>query len=527
MSWSQETLDAVAARLAADELAGALPAVAKLLGSEVPLFRMGLALCEADQPWLRVLEAVGHSGGPAQGAGARMPLEGTANGAAVASGEPIISWRLPAGRDYPEVRRLLQAGAAAYVCQPLSTGRERVGTLNLALREIPSDEAAFLAAVQRVARLLAMTVERDRLQAELRQLREALRERSSQPNGSGSGDTDLEPVAESPAARRTLRDIERVAVTDAHVLLTGPTGSGKEVLARYLHRMSPRSAGPFVVINCAALPESLAESELFGHRRGAFTGAASDHRGLFERASGGTLFLDEVGELSDRSQARLLRALQERAITPLGAERAVAADARIVAATNRDLMAMVRDQQFRLDLYHRLIAFPILVPALAERKDDIPELVRRFLADACQRMGRQPPEIPEGVMQALVWRDYPGNVRELRHLVERSLLCSSDRLQLPAEELPAVVTTSPADADQWPTLEEVQRQHIEATLRHTGGKFYGAGGAAELLDLAPSTLKSRMERFGLWQRHVAANMTDQLPRESNNRGRALSAHSAP
>lgn len=506
-----DCLEQAALALASEDFQHSLPKLVAQCERCLPVFRIGVAVAEPGQPFLRVLDTFGAPGGPAAaGVGARMPLEGTANGEVCRTGRPVIAMPIEgAAESLMEVSRLKLAGARAYICLPLIYGSETLGTFNLALTEVPPDRDAVISSLERLARLIAGALSRERLNREVLRLTEALRRRSEALDADLDRVGGFEPVARSTAFRRAISDVERVAVTDTHVLLTGPTGSGKEILARHLHRSSRRAEGPFVTVNCAALPESLAESELFGHRRGAFTGASADHRGVFERASGGTLFLDEVGDLSDRSQARLLRALQERTITPLGSERPVTADARIVVATNRDLMGMVRDGNFRLDLYHRLIAFPIVVPSLAERRDDIPDLIERFLTAACARANRSIPEIPPAMMHALCQRDYPGNVRELRNLVERSLIFSDQRLLLPPEELPAVSSdprsAAAAPARGWPDLDQVAARHIEATLFHTQGKFYGKGGAAELLGLAPSTLKSRMEKLGIWARRGAAD----------------------
>ena len=300
----------------------------------------------------------------------------------------------------------------------------------------------------------------------------------------------------SPAMRRCLERVHAVAAYDTPVLVTGPSGAGKELVARRIHAMSPRSNGPFVELNCGAIPESLAESELFGHRRGAFTGATVDRDGVFARARGGTLLLDEVGELPKSTQVKLLRVLQEGTFTPIGAERTQRTDARVIAATHRDLAARVRDGAFREDLFYRLAVFEVRVPSLVERPEDFPRLVRHILARVAARMGRLPPSVPRPVMARLAAHDWPGNVRELENALEGALVMSKGAsLEVPL--LLGPQTRSPTLSDRVEPLDVTIRAAIEAALRRTKGKIYGEGGAAQLLELKPGTLQSKMRKLGI------------------------------
>jgi transcriptional regulator with GAF, ATPase, and Fis domain len=304
----------------------------------------------------------------------------------------------------------------------------------------------------------------------------------------------VDDTMRSPAMRRCLERAHAVAPYDTPVLVTGPSGAGKELVARGIHARSSRVTGPFVMLNCGAVPESLAESELFGHRRGAFTGATADHKGLFERATGGTLLLDEVGELSARMQVKLLRVLQEGTFTAVGAEREQHSDARVIAATHRDLAALVTDGSFREDLYYRLAVFEVRVPGLAERPEDFAALVRRVLARTAARMGRDAPSVPRDVMRQLALHDWPGNVRELENVLEGALVMSrGNRLAVPL--LLGSAPTRAGERQPVGPLEHSVRTAIETALQQTKGKLYGPGGAAELLDLKPGTLQSKMRKL--------------------------------
>jgi PAS domain S-box-containing protein len=298
-------------------------------------------------------------------------------------------------------------------------------------------------------------------------------------------------LGRSRAIAKALEQAKAVAPTDSAVLITGETGTGKELLARTIHEMSPRAARPMVTVNCAALPPGLIESELFGREKGAFTGASSRQKGRFETADGSTLFLDEVAELPLELQAKLLRVLQDGCFERLGSAQTVSVDVRVIAATNRDLAEMVGAGRFRSDLYYRLRVFPIEVPPLRERAEDIPGLVWDAVRSFAQKVGKTIDSIPPDTMRRLQEHPWPGNVRELRNVMERAVIVSADRTLSVAFEL--------ADAREGPpvTLEDAERRHILATLERTGWRIDGEGGAAQRLAVNRSTLQSMMKRLGI------------------------------
>ena len=310
-------------------------------------------------------------------------------------------------------------------------------------------------------------------------------------------------VAAGPEMRAVfLETLPLVARHDTTVLLLGETGTGKEVAARRLHALSPRAGRPFLQINCGALPEGLVESALFGHERGAFTGALARHKGLFERAHGGTLLLDEVGELSRPAQVKLLRVLEGKTFERLGGEATLRADVRVVSATHRPLAEMVAEGSFREDLYYRLAVFPIVLPPLRARPFDLAPLVHALAAKLAQRLGRPAPRITEETLGRLREHPFPGNVRELENVLERALITSPEgALELP-RDFGAPLAASPLAASagasgQAPSYEEATRSVLKAALASSGGRIYGPGGAAERLGLPPSTLQSKLKRLGL------------------------------
>jgi PAS domain S-box-containing protein len=312
-----------------------------------------------------------------------------------------------------------------------------------------------------------------------------------------------EIIGQSPAILKAKRLVEQVAATDATVLILGETGVGKELFARAIHNLSWRRERPLIKVNCAALPSSLIESELFGHEKGAFTGATARRAGRFELANGGTIFLDEVGELPIELQAKLLRVIQEGEFERLGGSQTIRTDVRIVAATHRDLRAMIQAGTFREDLFYRINVFPVNVPALRDRRLDIPQLVTHFVRKFAKQQGKTIESVPDTVQSSLLQYEWPGNIRELENVIERAVILSNDRtlrfdgaIALPGRAVPAAAVAAPAEADRR-TLEDVERTHILNVLRQTSWRIAGEQGAARILGLHPNTLRSRMEKLGV------------------------------
>jgi DNA-binding NtrC family response regulator len=313
-----------------------------------------------------------------------------------------------------------------------------------------------------------------------------------------------EIVGTSAPLRAVLNQVEVVAPTDSTVLILGETGTGKELIVRAIHNVSSRSNRPFVKLNCAAIPSGLLESELFGHEKGAFTGAVAQKIGRFELAQGGTLFLDEVGDIPLELQPKLLRVLQEQEFERLGSTRTIRVDVRLVAATNRDLAQMAVEKQFREDLYFRLNVFPIRVPPLRERAGDIPLLVRHYVDKYAQRMNKQIETIPEAAMAAFCRYSWPGNIRELQNFIERAVILTPDSvLKIQISDLQDSIPIASTTAN---TLEDVEREHILHALRETDGVIGGRHGAAARLGLKRTTLLSKMERLGISRRRKYASL---------------------
>ena len=395
------------------------------------------------------------------------------------------------------------------MCHIALAGRNRtVGLLTLArMAQVPFS-ARDLEFLSLIANQIAIAVENALAYREIAELKDRLAEEKVYLEDEIRSELNFEEiVGRSAALRRVLQEIETVSPTDSTVLIYGETGTGKELIARAIHNLSARTKSNFVKLNCAAIPTGLLESEMFGHEKGAFTGAVAQRVGRFELAHRGTVFLDEVGEIPLELQPKLLRVLQEREFERLGSSRTLYTDARLIAATNRDLADMVEDQRFRADLFYRLNVFPVHVPALRERQDDIPLLVRHFVQHFARKMGKVVDTIPAETMNALVRYHWPGNIRELQNLVERAVILSPGPvLRVPLSDLhaqPAGSAAAPASRKS-ETLEEVERRYILETLDATDWVISGPRGAATTLGLKRSTLQARMDKLGIRRARTAA-----------------------
>ena len=391
-------------------------------------------------------------------------------------------------------RNFLAEGLKSLCCVPLLRPEGPLGVLVLGSTRKGAFQSDDLKILEQIAAQLALAIENRRAASEIQTLRERLNQERKYLEGTIRAEGDFaEIVGESPALQQMLDQVSTVASSEATVLILGETGTGKELIARAIHRMSSRKHGPFVKLNCAAIPTGLLESELFGHEKGAFTGAVSQKIGRIELATGGTLFLDEIGEIPLELQPKLLRVLQDQEFERLGSNRTIRVNLRVVTATNRDLHKSVVQHQFRSDLFYRLSVFPIRVPSLRERPEDIPRLVRYFVHKLAKRMNRHIESIPTETMNALLEWPWPGNVRELENLMERSVILSAgNTLRVPLSELRMHDTVETASDH---TLDNAERQHIIRVLRETAGVISGPKGAARRLGLKRTTLQSKMQRL--------------------------------
>ncbi len=377
---------------------------------------------------------------------------------------------------------------------------------NVSLREIDGHVAGILSVGVDMTERVRAEHARDEALKELLDLKHRLETESTYLKLEPDDANDTNIIGQSDAIRYVLHKIKQVAPTDATVLIEGETGVGKELVARALHEGGQRARYPFVTVNCAALAPTLIESELFGHEKGAFTGADRLRRGRFELAEGGTLFLDEIGELSLELQCKLLRVLQEGEYERVGGSNTRKANVRIIAATNRELPRDIAAGRFREDLFYRLRIYPVSIPPLRERRDDIPVLVKHFTSRLADKHGKTIEEIPGHVMRRLAEWDWPGNVRELENVIERAVIITRGRvLAFPGEFAVAHKVTDLSVVANLTTISDMERKHIIRTLNHTHGRIAGEGGAAEILGLHPNTLRSRMAKLRIGHSHSDSN----------------------
>jgi formate hydrogenlyase transcriptional activator len=474
------------------------------------------------------------------GAGAQIPpvpeqsLEGSAAGFVFTTGKPRI-FSLADLKTFPESAFICERGIRSALSVPLATPQGILGTLSLGAFSPDAFSPDQFPLLTRVAGQIAIAVRNAISYRRIEELNAQLAQEKLYLEDEIRSDHQFEEIiGRSRSLNRVLREIETVAPTDSTVLVLGETGSGKELVARAIHQLSARRDHAFVKLNCAAIPGGLLESELFGHEKGAFTGAISQRIGRFELANRGTVFLDEIGEIPLDLQPKLLRVLQEREFERLGSTRTLRTDARLIAATNRDLAALVEEQKFREDLFYRLNVFPIQVPPLRERREDIPMLVRHFAQQFARRMKKRIETISADTMDVLTRYEWPGNIRELQNLIERAVILSSGHaLDVPLGALnargarpltrisaraserapaPTAAAARPPRHDDLETLEAAERRHIVSALERTGWVIAGANDAAARLGMKRSTLQFRMRKLGI-VRPVPAS-SSQLPASS-------------
>ena len=424
-----------------------------------------------------------------------LPMVGTSPGTAYQSGKPLRFGTAPKSLAPVALKVNAEEGFESGCFLPIMRRNRTLGVLHLLDRRKNAFSEEDVEFLRQVASQVGIALENALEFSELSESRERLAEEGLYLRDEIRTEHHFEDIlGNSTGLRQVLRQVETVAPNETTVLIQGETGTGKELVARAIHGLSSRHDNIFVKLNCAAIPLGLLESELFGHERGAFTGAISRKVGRFEIAHKGTLFLDEVGDIPLELQPKLLRVLQEQEFERLGATRSIRTDVRLVAATNRDLGKMVEQGLFRADLYYRLNVFPIHIPPLRERRDDIPILVRYFADKYAKSMNRKIDRIPESVMVALTRYAWPGNIRELQNFIERAVILSEgSSLRPPLAELRETKTKGSAGA----TLREVERKHVLQVLRDTDWVLGGPGGAAARLGIPRTTLIYRMRRLGI------------------------------
>jgi formate hydrogenlyase transcriptional activator len=496
--------DAIAAVLSTVDLASVLDRTGQLLRRHFGETRVAINRVSASDATRAEVVLVSDPRNPSVDLGTTFPLAGSASGKALQDRKPTVVDPLqPKAPRFREETLLAAYGYGSLVSFPLVFENEVLGTLDIAHPPREGLLACCFEVARQVAHLVAIALHNSLMVDEVRRLNRLLgRENALLKEEIRQIKRETRYVADSEPMKALVERIRLVAAAATTVLVRGETGTGKEGLARMVHEFSGRFSAPFVPVNLGALPEGLIESELFGHEKGAFTGAHRRRAGRFEQADGGTIFLDEVGDASPSVQVRLLRVLQERVLERVGGTEPISVDVRVVAATNRDLEEMVARGTFRADLYYRLAVFPVELPPLRERREEIRPLATHFLGRHAADMNRRPPRVPEDVWRALESHDWPGNVRELENFLQRALILSpGPELALP--ELPgsfgrrpaAVVAPEPAPVPR--RFEDEVRGLIERALDHAGGRVYGPTGAAALLGLRPTTLQGKMKKYGV------------------------------
>jgi formate hydrogenlyase transcriptional activator len=441
---------------------------------------------------------------PAEDVPDRIPMPGTVMEHLRRTGRPYVCADLANTLRFAEEPRLLSYGIRSYVLCPLLVRERMIGAIHFireAPHDYPPDEISLFSEITEVA---AIALSNALAYSEIDALRQKLQEENLVLRDNISESAGFEElVGSSEGLKRVLASIEKVAATDSTVLILGETGTGKELVAKAIHQRSRRALRPLIKVNCAAIPESLVASELFGHERGAFTGAMQRRIGRFEMANQSSLFLDEVGELPLETQLALLRVLQEREFERVGGTQTIRSDVRLIAATNRDLREAIEAGRFRVDLFYRLNVFPIEVPPLRERREDIPMLVEYFTARCGERIGKRVARVHNETMSLLVEYDWPGNIRELQNVIERGvILAENGTLRLE----PSVFGIQNESVPETNVLDRQERDLIQSALVETRGRIAGRDGAAARLGLPPSTLESKIRALKIDKHRYRSNL---------------------
>jgi len=475
------------------DLPALFPAISGFIREVIPQDYASLALYDEQKQTLSMYaeDWPGKNGSPALAT--ELALKESAPGRAFLERETKVYSRQDLAALHSSLSENVE-GVQWLSCIPLLTRKGAVGTLNFARKDADVFSSQDLNLLKQIAGQIAIAIDSSRAYQEIGKLTSKLSGEKLYLQDEIRSELNFEEIiGESRVLRRVLDQAKTAAASDATVLILGETGTGKELIARAIHRMSLRSDASFIKMNCAAIPTGLLESELFGHEKGAFTGAISQKIGRLELADKGTLFLDEIGDIALELQPKLLRVLQDQEFERLGGTRTIGVDVRLIAATNQDLAKEVSEKHFRSDLFYRLNVFPIRIPPLRERADDIPLLVRYFVHKFASRMGKVIDSIPSETMQALSIWHWPGNVRELENFIERSvILTDGSVLRAPLAELNTF-----NEGENGGTLQHLEREYIIRALRETGGVIAGNRGAAARLGLKRTTLQSRIQRMGI------------------------------
>jgi formate hydrogenlyase transcriptional activator len=486
--------NAIVTKLSREEL---FSAVAEALARIVSFDRLTLSLYDAQLNSLRIVTYAGsYRRADYTPVGRILDLRDSPAGLAFLDQKPVLRCDLETERLTSSEERAYGHGFRSICALPLVVRGKSIGTVtvgSLKSFQYSAGDAEFL---MEVASQIAIAVDNMRAYEEIAELKARLQAENIYLQEEIKTEHNFEEIiGRSQPVQRLLREVEQVAPTDATVLIQGETGTGKELLARAIHDRSRRKDRPLVKVNCGSIPAGLVESELFGHEKGAFTGAIQRRIGRFELAHGGTIFLDEVTELPLDTQVKLLRVLQEGEFERIGSSQTIKVDVRVIAATNRDVKEIVRQGIFRSDLFYRLNVFPLAVPPLRERNADIPLLVNFFLSRFGKKLGKDVRGVSQKSMESLARYDWPGNIRELQNVVERAVVLAGGPVVKVDESM--VRSGGPAPDSALDTLENVERGHILRALTETGWVVHGKNGAAEVLGINPSTLRSRMEKLGI------------------------------